>query len=322
MLGFTSLRRLVLATTLLASASCWAAFPEKPVRLIIPYPPGGTVDVMMRALQDRFQRITGQPLVIDNKGGAAGVVGMQEVARAAPDGYTIGFTNSGLVIAPLLQTGSGLDSSRDFAPITMAATGTLMLFANPRVPGNDVGSLIRYAQTRPDGLNFSSTGQGGAGHLASELLARASGAKFVHIPYRGNAPAMLAVLQGDVDFVISTMNDTAMQSVRTQKMKLLGVTTKEPFPLMPDVPPIATSFPGYEVAIWVALVAPRGTPPEVIATLNRAFTEALSDPETRKRYEVYGFIAGSSTPAVVSEKIQHELKTWLPVIREKNIKVE
>lgn len=322
MFGIRPLRQLLLATTLVVASSSWAAYPEKPVRLVIPYPPGGTVDAMMRSLQDQFQRITGQPLVIDNKGGAAGVTGMQEVARAAPDGYTIGFTNSGLVIAPLLQTGVVLDSARDFAPITMVANGTLMMFAHPRVPGNDVGGLVSYAKSRPDGLNYSSTGQGGAGHLAAELLSRASGAKLVHIPYRGNAPAMLAVMQGEVDFVISTMSDTAIQSVQARKLKLLGVTTKNAFPLMPDVPPIAATYPGFDVEIWVALVAPRGTPPQVIATLNKAFNEILAAPEMRKRYEGYGFIPSPSTPELVSEKIQHELKTWLPLIKEKNIKAE
>ena len=209
------------ALSLCASLAAQAAFPEKPVKVIVPYPAGGTIDAIMRgSTQDRFQQLLGQPLIVENKPGAAGVTGMQEVARAAPDGYTIGQANSGMVVTPLIQPGvGGFDLERDYTPLTMLSVGPLVLFTHPRVPGNDVAAFLAYAKSKAaDGLNYSSTGLGGAGHLAAELLSQMTGAKFVHIPYKGNAPAMLAVIAGEVDFLISTVSDTALQSVQGKKL--------------------------------------------------------------------------------------------------------
>lgn len=297
-----------------------AAFPEKPVRLIVPYPAGGTIDAIMRAIQEKVQQNLGRPLIIENKPGAAGITGMQEVARAAPDGYTIGQVNSGMVITPVIQPSVGsFDMARDFAPITMLSNGPLVLFTHPRVPGNDVASFLAFAKSRPQGLNYSSTGMGGAGHLSAELISQLTGVKFVHIPYKGNAPAMLAVLQGEVDFLISTVSDTALQNVQAKKLKILGVTTREATPVVPGVPPIGATVPGFEAPIWIALVAPRNTPADVIAVLNKAFTTVLADPETRKRYETLGLVATPSAPGVVTTAIQKELDTWLPIVRSRNI---
>jgi len=314
-----------LCATLLSLAialplSALAAYPEKPVRVIIPYPPGGTIDALMRALQPRFLQMTGQSLVIENKPGAAGISGMQEVARAAPDGYTLGQANSGMVMTPVIQPSVGnFDLGRDMSPVCMLSFGPLVLFTNPRVPGNDVAAFIAYAKTRPDGLNYSSTGLGGAGHLAAELLSQMTGTKLVHIPYKGNAPATLAVLQGEVDFLISTISDAALQNVESKKLKMLGVTTRVATPVVPGVPPLAATVPGFDVPVWVSLMAPRNTPPEVIATLNRVITAALNDPEIRKRYETFGFVANPSAPAAVTEAIQKELTTWMPIVKSRNI---
>ena len=322
-----SLRSLVGVTVaacgLAVSLAAQAAYPDKPVRLVIPYPAGGTQDAMMRALQERFLKVFGQTLVIDNKAGAAGVIGMQDVARSAPDGYTIGLANNGMVITPLVQSSvSAFDLGKDFAPITLVATGPLVMFAHPKVPGNDVKSLVAYAKTQPEGLAYSSTGLGGLGHLTTELLAQKAGIKLTHVPYKGNAPAMLAVLSGEVNFIVSTSSDTAVQNVQAKKLKAMGVTTRNASPVMPGVVPFSSAVPGFDVAVFFGLVAPRGTPPEIIGTLNKAFAGILEDAEVKKRYEAYGLVTTPSTPAAFSDMIQQESAVWLPIVREKNIKVD
>ena len=322
-----SLRSLVGVTVaacgLAVSLAAQAAYPDKPVRLVIPYPAGGTQDAMMRALQERFLKVFGQTLVIDNKAGAAGVIGMQDVARSAPDGYTIGLANNGMVITPLVQSSvSAFDLGKDFAPITLVATGPLVMFAHPKVPGNDVKSLVAYAKTQPEGLAYSSTGLGGLGHLTTELLAQKAGIKLTHVPYKGNAPAMLAVLSGEVNFIVSTSSDTAVQNVQSKKLKAMGVTTRNASPVMPGVVPFSSAVPGFDVAVFFGLVAPRGTPPEIIGTLNKAFAGILEDAEVKKRYEAYGLVTTPSTPAAFSDMIQQESAVWLPIVREKNIKVD
>lgn len=247
---------------------------------------------------------------------------MQEVARSAPDGYTIGQANSGMVVTPLIQPGVGsFDMERDYTPLTMFSVGPLVLFVNARVPANDVAAFIAYAKTKPEGLNYSSTGLGGAGHLSVELLSRLTGTKFLPIPCKGNAPAVVAVIAGEVDFLVSMVSDAALQSVQNKRLKMLGVTTRNATPIVPGVPPIGATVPGFEVPIWVALLGPHGLPAEVVAALNRAFGTILNEPETRRRFEGYGLVPTASTPAAVTEAIQKEMKTWAPVVRERNIRV-
>jgi len=323
MIKFDKLRLAVGVLACVAAASATAAYPEKVVRVIVPYPAGGTQDAMIRAFSERFVKMTGQNLVVENKAGAAGVVGMQEVARSPGDGYTLGLANNGMVITPLINSGvASFDLGRDLAPVTMVASGPLVMFSHPRVPGNDAVALINHAKAQPNGLTYSSTGPGGLGHLANELLAQRTGAKLNHIPYKGNAPAMLAVLAGEVDFIVSTSSDTAMQNVAVKKMKILAVSTRNPSPLFPGIGTIAAAAPGFDVAVWLALVAPRSTPADLVGYLNRTFTTIINDAETKKRYEPFGLVPGASTPANVTEQIQKELTTWAPIVKERGIKVE
>ena len=300
-----------------------AAFPDKPIRLVIPYPPGGTQDLMIRALQDALGKSLGQPVVIDNRPGAAGVVGNQEVARAAPDGHTLALANSGLVITPMVQSGAAsFDLARDLAPVTLLGTSPLVLFAHPSVPADDLKGFIAFGKAQPKGLTYSSSGLGGLGHLTAELLLKTTGVKGLHVPYKGSAPGTMAVLSGEVQFTLTTISDTATQNVEAKRLKALAVTTKRPYAGLPNAAPINTVINGFDIGVWFGIVAPKATPADVVQTLNRAFAAALAQDDVRKRYATLGLVAESTTPAEFGEMMVREKATWMPIVRDLNIRAE
>lgn len=319
----SSLIRALLFAVLVASGPVLAAFPDKPIRLVIPYPPGGTQDLMIRALQEALGKSLGQPVVIDNRPGAAGVVGNQEVARAAPDGHTLALANSGLVITPMVQSGAAaFDLARDLTPVTLLGTSPLILYAHPSVPADDLRGFIAFGKAQPKGLTFSSSGLGGLGHLTAELLLKNAGVKGLHVPYKGSAPGTLAVLSGEVQFTVTTVSDTATQNVEAKKLKALAVTTKKPYPGLPNALPVATVLNGFDIGVWFGIVAPRGMPAEVLQILNRAFASALAQEDVRKRYGALGLVAESSTPAEFGDMMVREKALWTPIVRELNIRAE
>ena len=310
----TGLLALVLAIAALPAAA-QAPYPDKPIRLIVPYPPGGTTDIMARTLQEPLSKALGQPVIVDNKAGAAGAIGTKQVAAAAPDGYTLVFGNNGpSAIVPLLQKDVGYDPVKDFAPVSLVSIAPLVLVLHPSVPAGNVKELIAWAKTQPGGVEYATAGAGSLGHLATELFGKDAGLKLVHVPYKGQAPSTMAVLNGEVKMLLTTSSDTMGSAVKDGKLKLLGVSTAKPSPLMPGAPTIGQSLNGFEVNVWFGILAPAGTPAPVIAKLNAAIRAVLADPEIQRKFMGYGSIATASTPQEFAAMIGAEVPKWKGVV--------
>jgi tripartite-type tricarboxylate transporter receptor subunit TctC len=296
-------------------AAAQAPYPDKPIRLVVPYPPGGTTDIMARTLQEPLSKALGQPVIVDNKSGAAGAIGTKQVAAAAPDGYTLVFGNNGpSAIVPLLQKDVGYDPVKDFAPVSLVSIAPLVLVLHPSVPAGNVKELIAWAKTQPGGVEYATAGAGSLGHLATELFAKDAGLKLVHVPYKGQAPSTMAVLNGEVRMLMTTSSDTMGSAVKDGKLKLLGVSTAKPSPLMPGAPTIGQSLAGFEVNVWFGILAPAGTPVPVIAKLNAAIRTVLADPEIQRKFMGYGSIATASMPAEFAAMIGAEVPKWKGVV--------
>jgi tripartite-type tricarboxylate transporter receptor subunit TctC len=299
------------------------AFPAKPIRLLVPYPAGGTTDVMARALQVPLQEKLGQPLILDNKPGAGGVMAAREVARSAADGYTLFFVNSGLVsVTPLVMKNAGFDGARDFAPVALVSTAPLFVVVPAGVPAADVRGFIDYAKRQPQPLAYASAGVGSFGHLASELFTRSAGLRMTHVPYKGQASTTTAVIGGEVQMLITTASATMNEFIANGRLKLLGVTSAGPSPLAPGAPPLAASLPGYKAETWFAILAPAGTPADVVARLNGAVNEVLGAPDLQQRFKGFGVVAATSTPQRLGAMISEEVTRWAPIIRENAISTD
>ena len=298
-------------------------FPSKPIHIVVPYPAGGTTDLMARALQEPMQKTLGQPVIVDNKPGAAGAIGAREVARSPADGYTLLFSNNGpSSTTPLLVKDAGYDGVKDFAPVSLVSTAPLFVVVNAAVPANDLRGFIDYARAQPNGLEYASAGIGSLGHLASELFARMAGIKMIHIPYKGQAPTSNAVMTGEVKVLITTSSSTMNSYISAGKLKLLGVSTPEPSPLAPGAPTVSTVLPGYKVEIWFGLLAPAGTPADVVAKLNDAVSKAVALPDLQQRFVNFGVIATAGTPKRLGDLIADEVPRWTQIVREANIRAE
>jgi tripartite-type tricarboxylate transporter receptor subunit TctC len=297
-----------------------AQYPDKPIRLVVPYAPGGTTDIMARTLQEPLSKILGQTVIVDNKAGAAGAIGTAQVAHAAPDGYTLIFGNNGpSAIVPLIQKDVGYDPIKDFAPVSLVSIAPMTLVVHPTVPANTVKELIAYANAQPNGVEYATAGAGSLGHLATELFGKEAGVKLVHVPYKGQGPSTMAVLNGEVKMLLTTSSDTQDAAVRAGKLKLLGVSTAKPSPLMPGAPTINQSLPGYEVSVWFGILAPAGTPAPVIAKLNAAIRQVLADPELQKKFVGFGCVATASTPQEFASMIGAEVPKWKSVVETQKI---
>lgn len=301
-------------------AAAQAQYPDKPIKLIVPYPPGGTTDIMARTLQEPLSKALGQPVIVDNKAGAAGAIGTKQVATAAPDGYTLVFGNNGpSAIVPLLQKDVGYDPVKDFAPVSLVSIAPLVLVLNPSVPAGNVKEFVAWAKAQPGGVEYATAGAGSLGHLATELFARDAGLKLVHVPYKGQAPSTMAVMNGEVKMLLTTSSDSMGAAVKGGKLKLLGVSTAKPSPLMPGAPTIGQSLQGFEVNVWFGILAPAGTPAPVIAKLNAAIRTVLADPEIQRKFLGYGSIATASTPQEFAAMIGAEVPKWKGVVESAKI---
>jgi tripartite-type tricarboxylate transporter receptor subunit TctC len=298
-------------------------FPTRPIRIIVPYPAGGTTDLMARTLQEPMQKTLGQPVVVENRAGAAGAIGAREVARANPDGHTLLFSNNGpSSTTPLLVKDAGYDGLKDFAPISQVSTTPLFVMVNAAVPATDLRSFIEYARRQPNALEYASAGIGSLGHLATELFASMAGIRMVHVPYKGQAPTTNAIATGEVKVLITTSSAALNNFIKDGRVRLLAVSTREPTPLAPGVPTVESVLPGYHVDVWFGLLAPARTPAEAIAKLNDAVVRALALPEVQEKFRSFGMIAKSSTPGQLAELIADETPRWARIVREGNIKAE
>ena len=324
-------RRSLLLSTLLAAAllggagTAPAQTPAKPIRIIVPYAPGGPIDVTARQLAERVKDSLG-PVIIENRPGAGGNIGADAVAKAAPDGLTLGIAAVAThAINPWLFAKMPYNAATDFAPITQWVRVPNVLVMNAdtaaRLKINSLADLIAYGKAHPGQLNFGSGGNGSAGHLAGEMFKRDAGIFAVHIPYNGGNPAQLALLSGQVDFNFDNLA-TAAPNIKSGKLKALAVTTAKRSPALPEVPPVADTLKGFEIDTWWGLVAPAGTPKDVIARYNQVFVAALNAPETRARFAALMAEPAPDSPEAFGAFMKRELAKYERVVKASGAKVD
>lgn len=320
----TSKRRLVMTAlvSLAAVAGGVHAQSSQPLRIVVPYPPGGTQDAMMRSIQEPLRQALGQTIIVENRPGAAGMIGAQEVRRAAPDGNTLLLFNNGMVITPLIQKGIAIDFAKDFSPVSPVAEGPLAILVNASVPANNIKELIGLAKRKEGALSYASTGLGGLGHLTMELFSREAGVRLTHVPYRGNAPLMLAAISGEVPVAIGTISDTVLQNVKAGKIKALGVTSRKPTPAFPGVPSVSDAIPTFEMSASYSFLAPPGTPENVVQRLNTAIAKVLTQPDIQERFLSFGNDVQTSTPQDLGSRIAKEAASWKKFIEESDIQFQ
>jgi tripartite-type tricarboxylate transporter receptor subunit TctC len=318
------IRRLLAAAAVafLAGASAQAQeYPTRPIKVVIAFPAGGPTDFVGRLLADKLKDFLGQPVIIENKAGANGAIGADFVAKSAPDGYTLFLTTSGAVtITPNLRADTPYDTLRDFAPISRVVNVNEVLAVRPELGLKSVKDLATMAKAKPGTLAFASTGVGSPPHLALELLQAAAGVKFVHVPYRGAAPAITDLLGGQVIAMFADA-PVLMPQIRAGKLTALAIAAEQRNPVLPDVPTLAEEGYAYTVTNnWYGLLAPAKTPPAIIARLNRAVRAALADPDVRQKLVNVGAVPAPTTPEEFAQFLRDELARWGKVIREKGIK--
>jgi tripartite-type tricarboxylate transporter receptor subunit TctC len=297
-------------------------FPHKPIRIVIPYPPGGGTDIVMRAVGPRLSERLGQPVVIDNRGGATGTIGSEAVAHAAPDGYTLlAHTNAGITVLPHLNKALPYDPLRDFAPVTLAASSPYVLVVHPKLAANSVAQLVALAKARPGELNYASSGNGASTHLAGLLFCQMAGVKMVHIPYKGSGPATTELIAGQVQWRFSSI-PPVLPHIRTARLRALAVTSAKRFSLLPDVPTVADTLPGFEVDSWYGVFAPAGTPPAIIRKLNAEFAAALHMPDVKALLATDGSEVVASSPERFGAIIRAEFARWAPVVKESGARID
>ena len=297
-----------------------AAYPERPIRIVVPFPPGGGADVTMRVLSEPLKSQLGQPLVIDNRGGASTIIGTDLVAKAKPDGYTILIATTTFAINPSLHATLPYDPLKDLAPITLVAFTPYILVVHPSLPVRSVKDLVALARERPGQLSYASVGNGSATHLATEMLVARTGIKVVHVPYKGSSPALSDLIGGHVSMYLGSMPASVPQA-RSGKLRALAVTGQRRAPAAPEVPTIAESgFPGYEFASWYGLFSPAGTAPAIIDHLHGAVRKALERPEMRSRLLAEGNEAVGNAPGEFAAVIRADIAKYAKIVKAANIK--
>lgn len=313
----------VLAVSVCSGGAHAAGYPERTVTIVVPYAPGGATDASARLLAQAFQKQSGSTFVVENIAGAGTTIGAAKVARAAADGYTLlwgGLTSNAM--APHLYAKLPYDGIASFSPVSQIATQPYVLFVNTRSSFVKLGDLMSKARAEPGKLNFSSPGEGSSPHLTTELFLNATGLSMQHVPYKGAAPAMTGLLAGDVDMMVDTPT-APLPMIKAGRLRPLAVTSRQRLPELPEVPTMQESgLPDFEAATWFGLFAPRGTPPEVIATLNRMANNALKEPAVLEQMKQAVFTPAPSTPEQLAEKVKSESAKWSRIIREKNIRLE
>jgi tripartite-type tricarboxylate transporter receptor subunit TctC len=297
------------------------AWPTRPVRIIVPFPPGGGTDILARALAPRMTETFGQSVVTENRAGAGGIVGIEVAAKSPADGHAILLVSGSLTILPgLLKV--QYDPVKDFAPITLATRQPYVVAVHPSLPVRDIRELVALARTRPGQITYASAGSGGAGHLGMEMLKTMAKVDIVHVPYRGSGPALIDLLGGHVSLMFASA-PSSTPHVRSGRLKAIAVTSGQPSPVVPGVPPIAQSgLPGYEVYGWYGLLAPAGTPAEIVGRLHAVITGALAAPEVRERVLADGSEAIGSTPAQFADFIRQDVPKWAKVIRDSGARAD
>jgi tripartite-type tricarboxylate transporter receptor subunit TctC len=297
-------------------------YPERPVRAVVPFPAGGGTDILARILLQKMAERMSATFVIDNRAGAGGTIGTEIVAKAPPDGYTILVASSSHTINPSVYRKIGYDPARDFAPVTLIASGPGILVIHPSVPAKTVKELIALGKAKPGQLNYASAGNGTPPHLAAELFKGMAGVDFVHVPYKGNVPAFLDLIAGSVSLSFPTIT-SGLPPVRSGKLRALGVTSKERSAVVPEIPTIAESgLPGYEATTWYGMLAPAATPASVVGRLQREMVEVIRLPDVRDKLLAQGLEPVGNKPAEFAGIISAELVKWSKVVAAAGVRAE
>jgi len=315
---------LAISTALAWSSAARAqqAYPAKPIRLILPFPPGGSTDIVARLIGQKLTESWGQPVLIENRPGAGGNIAAETAARAAPDGYTLFQVNVANAIGATLYPKLSYDLITSFAPVIQLATTPYVLLAHPAVPAKNTAELIALAKARPGQLNYASAGGGSATHLSGELLKSMAGVNIVHVPYKGTGPAVTALLSGEVDLYFATV-PAALPLVEAKKLRALGVTSARRSPLMRDVPAIAEAgLKGYETSTWHGILAPAGTSPEIVVKLNAEIARVLAQPAVKERLVGQGLDPVGGTPEQFGAYLKTEISKWAVVVKASGARAE
>jgi tripartite-type tricarboxylate transporter receptor subunit TctC len=305
-----------------ASAQGNAAYPTKPLRFVVPYPPGGTTDIVARGIASRLTETFGQQVVIDNRAGASTIIGAEAAAKAAPDGYTVLLaTATTLSINPQVYSKLPYDAARDFAPISSATYVPFVIAAHPSLPANSVSELIALAKAKPGTIKYSTPGLASSNHVAGALLETMAGVKFLHVPYKGSGPAATAALTGEVNFVITGIG-TLISQWKAGKLKVLAFGSDKRHPNWPDIPSTGEAgLKGYEAGTWFGVVTRAGTPKPIIERLNKEIVAALARPELRDRLTSIGFDVFTSSPEAFAQFIRNDMTRTAKVIKAAGIKL-
>jgi tripartite-type tricarboxylate transporter receptor subunit TctC len=317
-------RALALAAgALLAPFAAAQEFPTRPVRIVVPFAPGGVADNSARVIADKLGQRLGQQVVVENRAGASGNIGAEQVAKAAPDGHTLllGFDGT-LVVNPHTFAKLPFDTLRDFAPVTKLGDATLILVAHPSVSAKTVAELVAYSKSQSGGLAYGSSGTGGTPHLAGEMLRQRTGANLVHVPYKGGGQAIVDVVGGQIPLVYTAIA-TAQQYVRQGRLKGIATSSEKRSTSLPEVPTfIEGGVPGFVVASWTGILAPAGTPRPIVDRLQKEIAAVLADPEVKARYEVLGIEPVGNTPEQFAAQIRADLARYEQVVKQAGIRVE
>src|SRR6185436_17746380 len=318
------MRLLTILACLFFSATPWAQdqWPSKPVRMILPFPPGGGTDILGRLIADRLSASLGQPVVTENRGGAGGNVGAEAAAKSAPDGYTIVLVAPSLAISPTLYSKLNYDPVKDLAPISLVATVPNVMVTQPSMPAQTLAEFIALARAKPGGMNFGSGGSGTSNHLAGELLNLVAGIKLVHIPYKGVNLAMNGVLAGEVHLVFIGIPVPAPH-IKAGRLRALAVLAKDRSPILPEEPTAAEAgLPDFDVTTWYGILAPAGTPRPIVTRLNAELVKIMRSPEMKERLATLATDPLTSTPEEFGAYIKREIAKWGDVIRKAGLKAE
>jgi len=310
---------LLLAAFSTAAAAAW---PEKPVTLIVPWAAGGSTDILARVLSEHLGKSLGQPFVVENRAGASGNVGSNIVAKAKPDGYTLLVGSmSTHTMNQALYSNIPFDGVKDFTPIAKLALVTNTMVVNPSIPANNVAEFIAYAKKRPGEIAYASAGPGSTNHLSAAMFEKATGIEMLHVPYRGGAPAVLDTV-GNQTQVLFTAGTQSLPFVKDHKLKLLAVTEDKRAPTLPDVPTVAETVPGYELAVWYGAFGPAGLPADIVQRLNAEINKALKDPEVVKKMEGMAVQVLESTPEQFAAELARDADKYDKIVRELGIRIE
>lgn len=315
--------KLIAATALVLQAGAVMAqsYPSRPITIVLGFPPGGAIDIIARQIAPKMSADLGQPVVVENKPGAGGVIGMQSVARAEPDGYTVFMGTMGnFSITPVLNKDLPYNVQKDFSPITQVASSGFVLYVNTQLPVKNVAELIAYAKANPDKMNFSSSGNGGLPHMAAEMFNSAAGVKMTHVPYKGSAPSIQDLMAGQVQLTFEAVA-IGLPHVQAGKLRALATTGSQRLSVLPDVPIVAETIQGFSVTNWFGMAAPANTPADRINRLQKAVADALKQSDVKQKLAQLGVDPVADSPNQFGAFIQSETNRWAKVIQDANIKM-